>query len=207
MSSIYMASGQLNWHRNAMEYFLSLMNHEICDVSPGTPQLFVQLYTNDYVPVCDSQLDDFDQADFTGYNRIQVDVGECAGVFQFGRDAANLPNLFMDMQTFTQTGTTITNLVYGMIIRSTYSGFSDSRDDAIASMRFTNGTFSIDAAANIINITAFGTLDAWVDSGRNGLRSGPSTPFGRWSGPIIKSKITRTSARGRSAAPCHTTGE
>jgi len=160
MSSIYLASGQLNWHRNAMQYLLSCMNHEICDVSPGAPQLFVKLYTNDYVPVCDSQLGDFDHADFSGYAPVQVDVGECDGVFQFGVDEASIPTLFIDMQTWTQTATTISNLIYGMFLHATYSGFADeSRDDAIASMRFSNGPFAMDAIGNIIKMTAHGPLD------------------------------------------------
>jgi len=160
MSSIYMATGQMNWHRNAMEYLLSVMNHEICDITPSPPQILVKLYTNDYVPVCDSQLDDFDNADFSGYAPIVVDPGECDGVLQFGRNVAGLPTLFLDMQTFTQTAATISNLVYGLFIQSTYNGFAGAaRDDAILSMRFSNGPFAMDAGGNIIKVVAQAPLD------------------------------------------------
>jgi len=154
MANIYMTSGQLNFHREGAELLLLLLNNVLCEADIGTLQLSVRLFQNDYVPVCASEFDDFDLATFTGYGNVTVAIGDCAGVFQIGTNEDGLPTLYLDMQTFTQSATTTSNLIYGLYITALVAIDAEAVNLVLGSLRFANGPFAMDATGNIIKVTA-----------------------------------------------------
>jgi len=156
---IYMANGQFNAHRGGMNLLLDALSELLCTASPFTlSSLSIRLFQNDYTPVCQSSPDDFDEADFTGYGAVNVGAaGDCDGVFEFGLNEAGLPSLYVDQQVFTQSGTGTTNVIYGMYVTGVVTGETDPF--VLASLRFENGPFAMDANGNIIKASGIMPLD------------------------------------------------
>jgi len=149
MASIYMANGQLSVHRDGMRLLLDCFQGALCDAGPTGPDLFIKLFQNDYVPVCDSQPADFDEADFSGYAQVVINSGDpCTDLLEFGLNETGLWSMFLDQQVFTQSGTGVTNLVYGIYAVATITG--DPKELVLFSLRFANGPFAMDETGNII---------------------------------------------------------
>src|SRR4029450_4788745 len=155
-----MASGQMNAHRETMKALLDILYENLCDGSPYTLQnIIIRLFQNDYTPVCQSTEEDFDEADFSGYAGITLTAGDpCTGIVETGLNEEGIPTLFFDQEIWTQTATTVTNVIYGMYAVATISGDPDG-PLLLASQRFANGPFAMDAIGNIIKASGFMKLD------------------------------------------------
>lgn len=91
--------------RNALATFLTT-------VLPAAPdQSTLRLYQNDYTPNLGTVIGDLTEATFTGY--AAVDVAEFSSTRLRSDVAGNAYYVDPAVATFLQTGTTITNTVYG----------------------------------------------------------------------------------------------
>ena len=76
-----------------------------------------RLYKNDYTPNVNTLVADLIVADFTGYANKTIAAWNAPYL-----DALKIGNLVAPLQTFSQTATTITNIVYGCFFLSVAVG-------------------------------------------------------------------------------------
>jgi hypothetical protein len=108
---------------------------------PTLDELYLRLYKNDLVPDRYSGVDDFVEADFTGYAAV--------GFVSWGTPFLNADDdaeVDHDPIVFTQTGTATTNNIYGYFVTDgagTTLWFSERNPAAPAAMDTTGKTYTV----------------------------------------------------------------
>jgi len=142
----YMESVEFGWPRSGAMKLLEYAFSRACDDAPAQDDWTLRLWQNDIPVSAETVLADLDVATFTGYADIVLNTaGDCAGFLQGpAQGSGGEWRLFLDQQTFEQTGTGAVNDIYGAAI---FNG-----TDLIAVVRFEDAPLAMDETGNQIKL-------------------------------------------------------
>jgi len=151
--TIFTDNGPLNLHREGAKSLLWALQFSFCFAAPTLETIDIHLFQNDYQPLCDDEVADYEEADFQDYAAISKAIAGACSVsgFEFGVDGAGRGLLVMDQKTWTMGVPGTTNLIYGVYITADYG---DDGVILLASRRFTDGPFAMTEEDDAIKIMA-----------------------------------------------------